>query len=353
MKKQLTIVIPCLNEASTIEKVVTTVYSSALKHLGKDFEIIVSDNGSTDGTLEKLTKIKFVKIIKVPVRGYGAALHYGILAAKYPFILFADADLSYDFRELDKFLPFMEKNYDFVLGSRIKGNIQKGAMPFINRYIGTPILTFLIKIIYGINTSDCNSGMRLVKQSFYKKLRITNNGMEWASELLIKTGLCKGEFAEIPISFYKDKRKRRPHLRRWEDGWRHLKVIILLKPSLLLMMALILALIGVFFVYISLFTTIALILIAEFFVFSHLVTKRLEAAIQRETNIISSLLDRMPLVLMAVMGTFLGVSALFIISDAHLFTKYILLYQAILFDLWLFFIETIKTHLVNRLPEKI
>ncbi len=187
------IVIPCLNEAETIEKAVFVALQSAKKHKKSKFEIIVADNGSTDGTLEKLSKIKNIKIINVPVRGYGAALHWGILSAKYPYILYADADLSYDFKELPKFLSASKLDYDLILGSRLKGNMQKGAMPFLNRYLGTPILTFLIKLLYGIKTSDCNSGMRMIKKSFYQNLQMKNSGMEWASELLIRTAIFNGK----------------------------------------------------------------------------------------------------------------------------------------------------------------
>jgi glycosyltransferase involved in cell wall biosynthesis len=350
---KLTIVIPCLNEVSTIEKAVKIASRAARQYLKKEFEIIVADNGSTDGTLEKLAKFRSIKLIHVPIKGYGAALHYGILSAKYPYVFFADADLSYDFGELKKFLVYINKGYDLILGSRIRGKIEKGAMPFLNRYLGTPMLTTLNHLVYGIKASDCNSGMRAIKTSFYRQLKMKNSGMEWASELLIKTAINNGRYIELPINFYKDQRGKIPHLRRWEDGWRHLKVIILLKPATLVIFALILLLIGLIFLPVSLFTTIAMTLFAEFWLLSYLLTKKLEEALSREANPISSWLDRIPLVFIAVIVTFLGFLQLFIISDYHLFTKYILFFQMILFDFWLFFIETIKTHLIHPLPDKI
>lgn len=347
---KLSILIPCLNEKDTIQKVLIAVKKAATKFL-TDFEIIVADNGSTDGSLKYLKTRKDIKLINVPQIGYGAALHHGILLAKYDYVLFADADLSYDADEIERFISYINKGHDLILGSRFKGNIKNGAMPFTHRFLGTPILTYLIRSIYKINTSDCNSGMRAVKKSFYKKLRMKNSGMEWASELLIKTALKGGKYAEVPINFYKDQRRRKPHLRRWEDGWRHLKIIILLKPSLLILPAFFSFVLGILLIPISLFTTIATFLFGEFLVLSYLVAVELQAIILQSESKISTLLDRLPLLLLGVLTTIFGLLQLFIISDAHLFTKYILFYQAVMFDLWLFFIETIKTHLVNPLPD--
>lgn len=348
---RLSILIPCLNEVLTIEKAIKAAQVAGKKHFGKEFEVLVADNGSTDGTLEKLLKIKNVRVLNVPIKGYGAALHYGILSAKAPHVLFADADLSYDFNELHKFIPFLKGGHDLILGSRLKGRIHKNAMPFLNRYIGTPALTFLINIIYRIKSSDCNSGMRLVNKSFYKKLKMKNSGMEWASELLIKSALNGVTYNEVPIVFRKDQRGKEPNLKRWQDGWRHLKVIILLKPIIFIISAIILIVLGIIFIPFSLFTTIALFLIAEFFIFSYLASQMLEAAIEKRGNIVSYFLARTPTVKIAIIITILGFIQLFLISDNHLFTKYILLFQAILFDLWLFFVETINTHIVNRLPD--
>lgn len=347
---KLSIVIPCLNEVKTIVEVIKNARESGKKYL-ENFEIIVADNGSTDGTLEKLSPLNNVKIINVPVKGYGAALHSAILFSKYPYVLFADADLSYDFDQIHKFLPYLNKKYDLVLGSRYKGSIEAGAMPVLNRYVGTPLLTLLIRIIYGIKSTDCNSGMRAVKKNFYKKLVMKNSGMEWASELLIKTALNRGKYAEVPISFSKDKRNTRTHLRRWEDGWRHLKVIILLRPEVLIFFAGIMLLIGIFSLRYSLFTTLSMVLFAEFWILSYLALQKLRAAIHKKTNWINDKIDRLPLVLIACVLTVFGIAQLFIISDNHLFTKYIFLFQTVLLDLWIFFVETIKTHLINPLPD--
>lgn len=350
-KTGVTILIPCLNEVRTVAVVAKQAYAASMKSK-VNFEIVVADNGSTDGTLEKLRFLSYVRVVPVPVRGYGAALHYGILHAKYPYVLYGDADCSYDFRELKKFVPFMIKSYDLVLGSRLAGTIQEGAMPFLNRYLGTPILTALIKWIYGIAVSDCNSGMRMVRREFYRKLDMKNSGMEWASELLIKTALKAGYYAEVPIIFKKDKRKTLPHLKRWEDGWRHLKVIVLLKPSLVLMTSIVCAFIAILFLPHSIFTTIALLLFSEFVFLSYLVTKKIEEVVTFKENWVSAWLEKLPLVLIGVVITILGLLTLFLISDQHLYTKYIVFFQVVLYDLWLFFIETVKTHMVHVLKVK-
>jgi glycosyltransferase involved in cell wall biosynthesis len=347
----LSILIPCLNEKRTIEKVIEQASREAKKHLD-DYEIIVADNGSTDGTLEKLRKIhrRNFKLVNVPIRGYGAALHYGILSAKYNSVLFADADMSYNFNNLKKFLPYISSEFGLILGSRLKGKISKGSMPFLNRYFGTPMLTFLIRIIYGIMTTDCNSGMRMVRKDFYKKLDMRNRGMEWASELIIKTAAYKGLYSEVPIVFTKDKRGDTPHLNRWADGWRHLKAIVLLKPSLLLIIGLSSLMYGVVFIPYSVFNFISFSLIAELFFLSYLATKKIEAAIEKVPNPISKKINQVPLVPVGIFISALGILQLFLINDTYFFIKYFFLSQVILFDVWLFFIETIDTHITNRLP---
>ncbi len=346
----LTILIPCLNEAHTIKSAVIHANQAGKKYAQK-YEILVIDNGSTDNTSSLLKKQKIAKVISVPIKGYGAALHYGILSSQYPYIFFADADLSYDFGEIYKFIKHINNGYDLILGSRYRGKINKNAMPLLNRYFGTPVLTFFINVVYGIKTSDCNSGMRVIKKSFYRKLSMKNSGMEWASELLIKTALKGGRYYEVPIHFSKDQRTKSTHLKRWEDGWRHLKVIILLKPQTLIFLAIFVIIFGLIILKYSLFTTLAMFLFAEFLILSFCVAMKLSAVIDKKDNRISLLINKLPLVLIGAIITLFGIINLIIITDAHLFTKYIILFQVVLFDLWLFFIETINTHLVNPLKD--
>ena len=349
----LSIVIPCLNEKRTIKRAIAEAYKYLKKEKIKSFEIIVADNGSNDGSQKEVLKSRVAKIVNVPVRGYGAALHYGILKAKGKFVLFADADLSYSFSEIKKFKTFLNQKVDLVLGSRIKGNIKKGAMPFLNRYLGTPVLTYLIRLIYKIKTTDTNSGMRMIRKSFYRKLKMKNSGMEWASELLIKTSFNNGVYREVPINFAKDKRRRSPHLIPWADGWRHLKAIVLLKPNTLLVPIILFLTISVTFLNsytefsrFSFLTMFALSL-------SFLAVKILHMAINNEKNFLVSVLQKTPIVMIAILTTIAWFIFLVTFPSSLGNFKSLISGVITIFDMWVFLIETIKTHLINRLPDKL
>lgn len=350
----LSIVIPCLNEQDTIVRAVNQALSG-LKRTGvKKYEVIVADNGSTDKTLTRLKKFAStpqVRIIPVPIGGYGAALHFGITRAKYAYVLFADADLSYDFKQAKRFLPHITSTKMLVLGSRFKGTIKPGAMPFLHRFFGTPILTALIRWLYQIPTTDCNSGMRLVGKQFYRSLNMKNSGMEWASELLIKTALAGGQYAEVPITLRPDQRPRRPHLNSWVDGWRHLKVIVLLKPVLLLLTTLVFLVAGLWLLLLRQFDLgLSMILFAQLWLYSFLALKKLQAAITDSTNSVVDWLDRQPLVIIGLVGSGLGLISLpLLLQTNHPIVLYIVVFQCVVYDLWLFFIETINTHLVKKL----
>lgn len=350
-RPKISVVIPCLNEKRTIERAVEDAKKHCNNFFPKDWEVIVADNGSTDGTLEILQKIKEITIINVPIRGYGAALHWGIMKSKGKYAIFADADLSYPFSNLKRFKSVLNNNSDLILGSRLRGSIQKGAMPLLNRYFGTPFLTLLIRLIYGIPTSDCNSGMRLVKKSFYKKLNMRNSGMEWASELLLKTALKGGNYSEVPIRFEKDKRGKSPHLSRWSDGWRHLKAILLLKPvTLIFLMIVFLLLAFLAYPYSFGFASLFILLFVVLF-FSLLALKFLAYAIEREHNRLSKVLDSSMLVPFTLLLFFCTGLIIFFLPDEHLGTKILLASINSIILIWVFLIETIKTHLVNRLPD--
>ena len=230
MSLGVSVVIPCLNEAETLGRAISEALAG-IKQTGLSGEVIVSDNGSTDGS-QKIAAGLGARVILVEPRGYGAALHHGILEARYEIVVFADADLSYPFRDLPTLInPILCHQADLVLGTRLEGQIDPGSMPFLNRHLGTPVLSFLIRQLYGLPTSDCNSGMRALRRNHYPELQLICPGMEYATEMLIGAAQAKLRYTEVPIHFRKDARSRAPHLRRWRDGWRHLRFILANGPE--------------------------------------------------------------------------------------------------------------------------
>jgi glycosyltransferase involved in cell wall biosynthesis len=351
MKEGISFVIPCLNERQTIVKLLLDIRKNVKKFKVHSYEIIIADNGSTDGTLELLKKNRHISVLNVPVRGYGAALHSGIMNAKYNYVIFADADLSYPFLNLKRFLIKIPQSPDMVLGSRIKGKISKGAMPFMHRYLGTPILTFLIRLIYDIKTTDCNSGMRMIKKSFYRKLNMRNAGMEWASELLLKTSLKKGKYMEVPIHYQRDKRGRSPHLSSWPDGWRHLKAIFLLKPSSLYPFLVFFLLMGLFFYKKDFGITFLSLDLAVVLALSLLTLELLESIVEKHRSRVSDFLVGFKLVPITAGLSVLVMCMIVVIPDIFLGTKLFLVSILGVIFMWIFLIETIKTHLLNRMTE--
>ncbi|MFZ2201848.1 MAG: glycosyltransferase family 2 protein, partial [Microgenomates group bacterium] len=342
----ISIVITCLNEKYTIKRSVTDAVTNGQKYFPRSFEVIVADNGSTDGTLQIIKSLRSCRVVHVPVRGYGAALHWGILNARAAFVLFADADLSYPFSNLKSFQSIIEKRPDLVLGSRFQGSIQKGAMPFLHRYLGTPVLTTLIRAIYAISTTDCNSGMRLVRKSFYQQLNMRNSGMEWASELLLKTAIKKGSYLEVPITFLKDKRGRHPHLSTWADGWRHLKTIILLKPSCLYLPLVAMPILGSVIMPFSFAISFLFFLSTFVLLLSLLTFELLRAAIEKLHSPVSSFLNRFTLVPLTALVTLLIGLFIYFVPDSHLGSKLFLSSLISIVFMWILLIETIKTHLL-------
>lgn len=345
----LSVVIPCLNEEETIMRSVVSAKKYADKYFPNRNEVVVADNGSTDGTLELIHNLDYVRIVSVPIRGYGAALHYGILNSLGKYILFADADLSYPFSNLRYFEPTINSNPDLVLGSRIRGKIAPNAMPPLHRYIGTPLLTLLIRFLYRIPVSDCNSGMRLVKKTFYLNLNMKHSGMEWASELLLKTAINKGSYIEVPIDFHKDKRNRSPYLSTWADGWRHLKTIILIKPSSLYIFLIIFPILSAYIYRYSFGMAFLFLLLTEILIYSLLSLSLLRHAIDGNKTKISIFLSQFKLVpVTLIILILIGIFVLFI-PDNRLGTKLFLISSISITMMWIFLVETIKTHLINRL----
>lgn len=222
---ELTILMPCLNEEMTIVACVrqARAYLSAENIEG---EILVADNGSSDRSVF-LAKQEGARVIHVSTRGYGATLREGIAAANGTYIIMGDADCSYDFSRLNPFLTLLQSGYDLVVGNRFKGGIMKGAMPFLNRYLGNPILTSLGRLLFKCPLGDFHCGLRGFNRSVFMKVGLETSGMEFASEMIVKATLSDLRMIEVPIILAPDGRNRNSHLRRWKDGWRHLKFMIL------------------------------------------------------------------------------------------------------------------------------
>jgi len=201
----------------------------AIKQLGCPCEIIVSDNGSTDNSVQVAEQL-CARVVLAKEKGYGAALSHGFSEAKGRFFVMGDADGTYDFTEATLFVEKLRSTEaDFVIGSRIKGNMEKGANPFLHRYLGTPVLSFIISKLFHLNISDCNCGMRALTKQTWELLGCKSTEMEFASEMLCRAGLLKLRVLEIPCSLYKGKSNRKTHLKPWRDGWRHLKLILAIR----------------------------------------------------------------------------------------------------------------------------
>lgn len=226
---KLSIVMPCLNEAQTLSACILSA-RDLLEKYRIDGEILVSDNGSTDGSQEIAAQLG-ARVVNCPTRGYGAALQYGIAQARGEFIIMGDSDDSYHFNEAYPMLQKLEEGYDVCMGTRMKGKIMPGAMPTLNRLLGNPVLTFIGRLFFDIETSDFHCGMRGFRRDKVLAIGLVTTGMEWASEMVIKSRLMGLKMTEVPITLYKDGRNRPPHLRRWRDGWRHLRFMLLHAPN--------------------------------------------------------------------------------------------------------------------------
>lgn len=233
----LSFVIPCLNEAATIASVIQDCHEGG-RATGEAYEVIVADNGSGDGSQEIARQNRAV-VVSVPQRGYGAALIAGIQAAQGCYVLMGDADATYDFRQAPQFLAKLNQGYDLVMGNRFRGTIAEGAMPLLHRYLGNPVLSFLGRIFFGIKIGDFHCGLRAFDREAVQNLNLRCSGMEFASEMVIKSSLMDLAVAEIPTNLRPNPPGRTPHLKTWRDGWRHLKFMLSFSPkySLLLFSA--------------------------------------------------------------------------------------------------------------------
>ena len=229
----VTILMPCLNETQCLEHCIGNAKQAAeqiFERYGLASEILIADNGSTDGS-QQLAASLGARVIDVAERGYGAALIGGSRAAYGRYILMGDADGSYDFTDGVAMIGELEAGAELCMGSRFKGGISPGAMPWKNRYIGNPVLTGILNLFFRPGISDAHSGLRAIRKDAFLKLGLTGVGMEFASEMVIKAALQRIRIAETPVQLLPDLRDRPPHLRPWRDGWRHLRYLFMLSPT--------------------------------------------------------------------------------------------------------------------------
>lgn len=229
----VSIVLPCLNEAGWLAPCIASA-QGALDQLyarrGLTGEIVLADNGSTDGS-QALARSMGARVVPVAERGYGAALRGGFRAASGRYLVMGDADGSYDFADAVPMVEALAGGADLCMGSRFKGGIKPGAMPWKNRWIGNPVLTGVLNLLFRTGVSDAHCGLRAITRACFERLRLTGSGMEFASEMVIKAALGRERIAEVPATLSPDLRDRPPHLRPWRDGWRHLRYLFMLSPS--------------------------------------------------------------------------------------------------------------------------
>ena len=225
----VSVVIPCLNEANSLASCIDKA-QAAFRRAGLRGEVIVADNGSTDGSVE-IAQAHGARVVDVPQRGYGAALKMGIESSQGKYVVMGDADDSYDFGEVPNFVEKLRKGFDLVMGNRFAGGIKPGAMPASHRYFGNPGLSWLANFLFGAGVGDVYCGLRGFKRTLYDDLDLRSTGMEFALEFVIKANQIGAPISEIPVILWPDRRGRPPHLRSFRDGWRSLRFMLLYAPN--------------------------------------------------------------------------------------------------------------------------
>jgi glycosyltransferase involved in cell wall biosynthesis len=225
---EISIVMPCLNEAESLGRCIEMA-REGLSGAGVEGEIVIADNGSEDGSQEIAAGLG-ARVVEVPRKGYGAALMGGFEAARGRYVVMGDADGSYDFAHLEAFVERLRAGDDLVMGNRFKGGIEEGAMPFLNRYLGNPVLSFVGRLLFRSKVGDFHCGLRAFRRDILPTLQLQSEGMEFASELVVKATLDEMSISEVPTTLSPALRTRKPHLRPWRDGWRHLRFLLLLSP---------------------------------------------------------------------------------------------------------------------------
>ena len=229
MRPEVSVVMPCLNEAETVATCIKKAQGFFVRE-NINGEVIIADNGSTDGS-QQIARNLNATVIDVPEKGYGSALRGGIEGANGTYIIMGDADDSYDFNNLMPYILKLREGNDLVMGNRFKGGVKKGAMPFLHKYLGNPVLSFIGRLFFKSEIGDFHCGLRGFSKEAYYKMELKTTGMEFASEMIVKASLKKMEIAEVPTILSPDGRSRPPHLNTWRDGWRHLRFLILYSPN--------------------------------------------------------------------------------------------------------------------------
>jgi glycosyltransferase involved in cell wall biosynthesis len=228
MDVELTILMPCLNEAETIAACINKA-KDYLHRSGVNGEVLIADNGSTDAS-QQIARSLGARVVNVNRRGYGAALLGGIAKARGTFVIMGDADDSYDFSALDNFLRQLRAGNDLVVGNRFKGGIAPGAMPFLHRYLGNPVLSLVGRLFFKVPLGDFLCGLRGFRTQTMRDLGLRTTGMEFGPEMIVRSGLVGLRISETPTTLKPDGRSRPPHLKTWRDGWRNLKFLLIYSP---------------------------------------------------------------------------------------------------------------------------
>jgi glycosyltransferase involved in cell wall biosynthesis len=225
---EISVVMPCLNESETLAVCIRSA-ADALRNNGIEGEIVIADNGSTDGSCE-IAESLGARVVHVAAKGYGNALRSGFEAARGRYLIMGDADASYDFGQLPRFLEQLRQGNDVVMGNRFQGGILPGAMPHLHRYLGNPVLTGIGRLFFHSPSGDFHCGLRALSREAFQRLDLRCTGMEFASEMVVRATLLRMRIAEVPTTLSPDGRSRAPHLRTWRDGWRHLRFLLLYSP---------------------------------------------------------------------------------------------------------------------------
>ena len=228
---ELSVVMPCLNEERTVGICVAKAVRT-MTELGIAGEVVIVDNGSSDQSVEVATAAG-ARVVYHPLKGYGNALRRGFAEARGEYIVMGDCDDSYDFTDLKRFVDCLRNGADLVMGNRLQGNIKPGAMPWLHKYVGNPLLSGFLNLLFKTGVGDSHCGMRGFRKDAVPKMNLQMPGMELASEMVIKSSLAKLAIDQIPITLWPDGRDRRPHLRSFRDGWRHLRFMLMCSPSFL------------------------------------------------------------------------------------------------------------------------